>query len=330
MPAASEPKSTPRAVPCRGTANKCAEPVRVARLVDDDRRKLLALFTRFCDDDRRSRFVGATSDSSLASYIGAIDFASTVVFGAWSDGTLVAVVEGYVYSGGGQRCMEAAFATDPAWRRLGLAKGLYQALAEEAAATGVNRIVASCEARNRAMRALLYATGAVTVIGPGEVSASWSITMGAAGPCTHGRAAVSTLATKRELSFSRTVEVTEAQTARMLFATLPHGAAYAHRLVPAMATGLLIATIESVCILELQSQIAEGETVVGTDVDMRHLAPALPGRALRIAGSGRHAASKAHFDVVVDGNDGRIATAHVVLAVVDEKRFASRLARTGR
>ena len=330
MPAASDSTSTLRDVPGRGTAKDCAQPVRIARLSSDDRRKLLALFTRFGDDDRRSRFAGATSDSSLAAYIGALDFASTVVFGAWSDGTLVAVVEGFVYSGGGQRCIEAAFATDPTWRRLGLAKRLYQSLAEEAAATGVNRIVASCEARNRAVRALLHATGALTVIGSGEVSALWSMTTGAAGPCTLGRAAVSTRATRRELSFCRSVEVTEAQTARKLFATLPHGAAYAHRLVPAMATGLLIATIESVCILELQSHLAAEETVVGTDVDMRHLAPALPGRALRIVGSGRHANAKAHFDVVVDGKDGRIATAHLVLAVVDEKRFASRLARTGR
>ena len=267
------------------------------------------------------------TEPALTAYVASIDFSCTSSFGSWTeDGTLVAVVEGFVYSVSGQRCIEAAFATDPAWRRLGLAKQLYRALADDAASTGVHRIIASCGARNRAMRELLRATDAVTVNGPGEVLASWSLPRPTAMPCFGDLAAEPTHSTTTILSFARTVEVTESQTARRLFATLPHGAAYAHRLIPAMATGLLVATIESVCILELQSHLSDEETVVGTDVDVRHGAPALPGRALRITGSGRHVGSKAHFEVVVDGDNRRIATARVVLAIVDVKRFASRLA----
>ena len=79
----------------------------------------------------------------------------------------------------------------------------------------------------------------------------------------------------------------------------------------------------------MQRYLADGETVVGAEVDVRHLGPALPGQALRICGRGRWDASprRGTFDITVDDGQGRVATARFVLAVVGAARFAGCLAR---
>ena len=174
-------------------------PVRLARFESDDRDKLITLFARLSDDDRRSRFMGSTTVTSLSAYVAAIDFNRVVTIGAWNtDGTLVAVVEAFAFSVDRQYRLEAAFATDPAWRRLGLAKCLFLALVEEAAHSGVDRVVAQCEVRNKPMRALLRGTEAAIEVGPKEVCASWSIANALTRPHSTERAATPRRATAPE------------------------------------------------------------------------------------------------------------------------------------
>ena len=286
----------------------------VSLLTADARPEVLAHLLRLSDADRRSRFLRCMTDASIEAHAASLDFDAAIRFGIRRHGRLVAMVEGFVFGPSGAARMEVAFSTDAAWRRRGLARALEAAVAEHAARCGVVRIVARCDARNGPMAALLRAFAAVVEREDGELNATW--TSGSPAPVA-------------DACFEHFVCTTDDQTARRLFATLPLGAAYAPRLVQALATGLLVATIESACIAEMQCHLADGETVVGSEVDVRHLGPALPGHGLRISGRGRWEPSprRATFDVVVDDGQGRVATARVVLAVVGAARFAAGLAR---
>jgi len=87
------------------------------------------------------------------------------------------------------------------------------------------------------------------------------------------------------LFFDESCVVPAEQSARRLFATLPHGADYAQHLVDAMATAYLVAVMESICLRELLGCVDTAQdTVVGTNVDCRHCAPVAPGARIRVAG----------------------------------------------
>lgn len=88
-----------------------------------------------------------------------------------------------------------------------------------------------------------------------------------------------------EICFAEVYTVPATQTARSLFATLPHGSHYADRLIDGMATGYLIAVVESICIREMQHHINHDlETVVGVAVNIEHCAPIPPDVQLKING----------------------------------------------
>ena len=83
-----------------------------------------------------------------------------------------------------------------------------------------------------------------------------------------------------QIFFSETYRVPPEQTARHLFARLPHGKGYADHMVDAMATGYLVSVFESICARELQPHLDwDEETAVGTTVQCRHRAP-IPANAL--------------------------------------------------
>ena len=153
----------------------------------------------------------------------------------------------------------------------------------------------------------------------------------------HDRVSGRTWDGEREVSdtlpsgFSHDTTTNEEHTARRVFTTLPLGRRFAHRLVPAMATGLLVSTIEAACILEMQPYLGSDETVVGTDVAIHHIAPAIPEQSLRISGEGHRCGDREwHFDVTVDDACETVATARVTLVVVQASRFAARLAEKKR
>ncbi len=131
--------------------------------------------------------------------------------------------------------------------------------------------------------------------------------------------------------FTHDTTTNEEHTAQRVFTTLPLGRRFAHRLAPAMATGLLVATIEAACILEMQPNLGSDETAVGTDVAIRHIAPAISELGLRIAGEGHRCGDREwHFEVTVDDDCETVATARVTMFVVQASRFAARLAKKKR
>lgn len=75
------------------------------------------------------------------------------------------------------------------------------------------------------------------------------------------------------------------QTARSLFARLPHGCGYADRMIECLATGYLLAVIESICIGRVQDCIAaDEEVVVGLRVHLEHRRPMPPAARILIRG----------------------------------------------
>lgn len=286
----------------------------VSTLTADARPEVLEHLLRLSEDDLRLRFLRCMPAASIEAHVASLDFDAAIRLGIRRQGRLVAMVEGFIFDEHSEAIMEVAFSTDPAWRRRGLARALGEAIADIAARRGVVRIVARCDARNGPMKSLLQAFEAAIEREDGELSATWM-------PPRHPHAADS--------AFEHFVCTTEEQTARRLFETLPLAEAYAPRMVQALATGLLVATVESACIADMQRHLADGETVVGTEVEVRHLGPALPGHRLRIRGRGRWSARprRATFDVTVDDGNGPVATARLVLTVVGAARFAAGLTR---
>jgi len=88
-----------------------------------------------------------------------------------------------------------------------------------------------------------------------------------------------------EICFEEVYTVPADQTVNRLFARLPHSTHYAGTLIEALATGYLIAVIESICIREMQRHIDPAvETVVGTSVNLEHCAPTPAGARLTLRG----------------------------------------------
>lgn len=75
------------------------------------------------------------------------------------------------------------------------------------------------------------------------------------------------------------------QTARALFARLPHGCGYADRMIECLATGYLLAVIESICIGRVHDHIEpDEEVVVGLRVHLEHRRPMPPAARILIRG----------------------------------------------
>ncbi|VTU31686.1 Fluoroacetyl-CoA thioesterase [Variovorax sp. SRS16] len=88
-----------------------------------------------------------------------------------------------------------------------------------------------------------------------------------------------------EICFEETYAVPQDQTARSLFARLPHGSAYAQTLIECLATGYLVAVVESICIREMQMHVdSMVEVVVGRTVYIEHRGPIPPTTSLRVRG----------------------------------------------
>lgn len=320
QPSIHPQSSAASAVPTRVTSVQAPKRFRLAPtgtvslLTGDARPEVLAHLLRLSDDDLRLRFLRCMTAASIEAHVASLDFDAAIRLGIRRQGRLVAMVEGFIFGKHGETTMEVAFSTDPAFRRRGLAGSLGKAIAKIAARRDVVRIVARCDARNVPMKSLLQAFDAEIEREDGELSATWNPAQPPDAP---------------DFKFEHFVHTTEEQTAQRLFATLPLGAAYAPRLVQALATGLLVSTIESACIAEMQRHLADGDTVVGANVAVRHLGPALPGHGLRIRGTWRwqEGRRRAAFDVAVDDGHDNIATASVGMAVVGAARFAAGLAR---
>lgn len=87
-----------------------------------------------------------------------------------------------------------------------------------------------------------------------------------------------------EIFFEESYTVPADQTAKSLFARLPHGSGYAERLIECLATGYLVAVVESICIREMQQHVDAAEVVVGRTIRIDHRGPIPPACSLRLRG----------------------------------------------
>jgi predicted thioesterase len=88
-----------------------------------------------------------------------------------------------------------------------------------------------------------------------------------------------------QICFEDSYTVPAEQTARALFARLPHGCGYAERMIECLATGYLVAVVESICIGRLQEHVHPAdEVVVGQRIHVEHLRPMPQGARITLRG----------------------------------------------
>lgn len=132
----------------------------------------------------------------------------------------------------------------------------------------------------------------------------------------------------REISFEEVCTVDADQTARRLFARLSHGSAYAGRMVEGLATGYLVAIVESICIREMLREMSlTTEVIVGAAVDIRHRAPVPPGKQVWLRGRTTHLGErKATFAVQACDAQEIVCEGVMTFVATSRERIESRLA----
>jgi predicted thioesterase len=132
-----------------------------------------------------------------------------------------------------------------------------------------------------------------------------------------------------QLFFDERYVVPAGQTARRMFDGLAHGRAYAGDMVDAMATGYLVAVLESICVRELRPYLErDDDTVVGNEVVFRHCAPIATGACLRVAGwVERIADREVTFRVQAQDEQEQVCEGTIRLAVVARAHMARVIAR---
>lgn len=131
-----------------------------------------------------------------------------------------------------------------------------------------------------------------------------------------------------EICFEETYTVPSDQTARSLFTRLPHGKHYAETLIECLATGYLIAVVESICIREMHRQIDPAvEVVVGKTIHLDHCGPIPPGATIRLQGwverLGRRSAT---FCIQASDDHELVCDAKVTLVAADRASLESKIA----
>lgn len=131
-----------------------------------------------------------------------------------------------------------------------------------------------------------------------------------------------------EIFFEESYTVPADQTAKSLFARLPHGSGYAERLIECLATGYLVAVVESTCLREMQRHVdAATEVVVGRTIRIDHRGPIPPGSPLRLRGwLERLGERSATFRVQAHDAHEIVCEATVTLVAVLRTQMESRIA----
>ncbi len=131
-----------------------------------------------------------------------------------------------------------------------------------------------------------------------------------------------------EIFFEETYSVPPEQTARALFSRLPHGSDYAERLIECLATGYLVAVVESICIREMQRHVdAATEVVVGRTILLEHKGPIPPGSSLKLRGWVEHLGERsATFCVQASDDHEVVCESAVTLVAAQRTVIESRIA----
>jgi len=96
--------------------------------------------------------------------------------------------------------------------------------------------------------------------------------------------------------------------------------------VPVLATPRVVALVEGAAVRAVAEQLPSGQTSVGTEIALRHLAPTGIGGRVRataqvVGVDGR----MVRFDVSVDDGETVVAAGTHTRVVVDQARFLSRI-----
>jgi predicted thioesterase len=118
------------------------------------------------------------------------------------------------------------------------------------------------------------------------------------------------------------------QTARALFSRLPYGSDYAQKLIECLATGHLVAVVESICIREMQRHVdAASEVVVGRTIELEHKGPIPPGSSLKLRGwVERLGRRSAKFCIQASDDHELVCEGSVTLVVAPRVSMESRIA----
>jgi fluoroacetyl-CoA thioesterase len=132
-----------------------------------------------------------------------------------------------------------------------------------------------------------------------------------------------------QICFEEACTVQPDQTAKSLFSRLAHGSAYAEHLLGGLATGYLVALIESVCIREMLHHIDPAtEVIFGRAINIQHCAPAAPGKQLWLRGSTVQVGEqRTTFAVQVFDEHEAICDGSVTLVAAPREVLERRLAR---
>ncbi len=130
------------------------------------------------------------------------------------------------------------------------------------------------------------------------------------------------------ICFAETYVVPSHQTARALLTRLPHGQAYANTLIECIASGYLIAILESICINAMQEHIEPTtEVVVGRSIRIEHSGPIPPGATVRVSGWVEQIGNRSvTFRVTVHDDHERVCDGQVTLVAAERTLIESRIA----
>ena len=130
-----------------------------------------------------------------------------------------------------------------------------------------------------------------------------------------------------EISFEEVCTVDPDQTAKRLFTRLAHGGAYAHQLLEGLATGYLVALIESVCIREMLRYLDPmAEIIVGSAVNIQHRGPVPPGKQFWLRGwTSQLCERKATFTIEACDEHEVICEGTLTLVAASRKAMEERL-----
>lgn len=132
-----------------------------------------------------------------------------------------------------------------------------------------------------------------------------------------------------QISFQEACTIHPDQTAKSLFSRLAHGTSYANHLLDGLATGYLVALIESVCIRELMHHMDPAtQVIVGRAISIEHCAPAAPGKPIWLRGwTTRLGERSTTFAVQVFDDHEAICDGSVTLVAAPRAALEARLAR---
>ncbi len=101
--------------------------------------------------------------------------------------------------------------------------------------------------------------------------------------------------------------------------------------VRVLGTPALLRLAEAACVNALENRLNPGETSVGVEVRLEHLAPSVPGQKMEaVADLNRVEGRKLFFSFVVRDDAGEVARGEHLRVVVERESFLERAARRSR